>query len=130
MVHRPPPPVSGQLAVGRLAAGQAEGGDDRGPVEEGGDQQDGDHGGGVGVEGVKDGVVTALAVEAGSGLVGPADPRGGGGTAGVRQSVRVTSSPLGVLPVSVVSHSTTTNLAQANTLIAILLFWGDHCGKN
>ena len=112
MVHWPPPPVSGQLAVGRLAAGQTEGGDDRGPVEEGGEQQDGDHGGGVAVEEVDDGVVAALAVEAGPGLVGPADPRGGGGAAGVRQSVRVTPAPLGVLPVCVVSHSTTTNLTH------------------
>ena len=116
MVLRPPPPVSGQLTVGRLAAGQTEGGDHRGPVEEGGEQQDGDQGGGVAAEEVKDGLVTALAVEAGPGLLGPADPRGGGRAAGVRQPVRVTPPPLGVLPVTVVRHSTTSNLTQSNCI--------------
>ena len=112
MVLWPPPPVSGQLTVGRLTAGQTEGGDHRGPVEEGGEQQDGDQGGGVALEEVKDGLVTALAVEAGPGLLGPAHPCGGGGAAGVRQPVLVTPPPLGVLPVTVVRHSTAPSLQE------------------
>ena len=110
----PPPPVSGQLAVGRLTAGQTEGRDDGGPVEEGGEDQGGHQAGGVGVEEGEDGLVTALAVQAGPGLVGPAHPRGGGRAAGVRQPVLVTPPPLGVLPVTVVRHSTTSNLTQGN----------------
>ena len=109
-VCRPPPPVSGQLTVGRPGASQAEGGEDGGPVEQRGGQQEADQAAGVPVQEVEDGGVAALQVEPGPGLLFPADPGGGGGAAGVRQSVRMAPAPLGVLPVCWVRHSTTSNL--------------------
>ena len=85
-------------------------------MEESGGQQEGDQTGGVAGQQVQDPPVAAPAVEAGPGLLRPADPRGGGGAAGVRQALGVTSPPLGVLPVSLVCHPATSNLTTGETM--------------
>ena len=88
-------------------------------MEQRGGQQEADQAAGVPVQEVEDGGVAALQVEPGPGLLFPADPGGGGGAAGVRQSVRMAPAPLGVLPVCWVRHSTTSNLVTRQSMSSV-----------
>ena len=92
------------------APGQTEGGDDGGPVHHCGHQQHGHDGDAVPLYGPDDQSVTALTVQLRVPGLGSAHPRGGHLAAAVRESGLVTSAPLGVSPVRVLSDATTTNL--------------------
>ena len=104
-------------------------------MEQRGGQQEADQAAGVALQEVEDGGVAALQVEPGPGLLFPADPGGGGGAAGVRQSVRMAPAPLGVLPVCWLRHSTTSNLVTTKchqsknspNIIIIVLFYQNTC---